>query len=115
MTDDERKARDTKVRSETVQSLLRANHFAQVSRNQVVSNLIDSSKTNDKPEYLSHLDSSQRENLDKLAEIMPDERARPSLLEPACGPLLSLMVSICDTLGRKGDRDVMMSAIEKGL
>ena len=46
---------------------------------------------------------------------MPEERARPSLVEPAAGPILSSIVNVLDALGRQQERDVLISAVEKGV
>ena len=46
---------------------------------------------------------------------MPEERARPSLIEPASGPFLSLLVQALEIVGRPGDRDVLIRAVEKGI
>jgi len=45
---------------------------------------------------------------------MPEERARPSLMGPAAGPLLAMIVSSCDKVGRREDLDAMVAALEKG-
>ena len=46
---------------------------------------------------------------------MPEERARPSFVEPAAGPILSCMVNLLDVTGRKNERDIFISAVEKGV
>ena len=46
---------------------------------------------------------------------MPEERSRPSLMGPAAGPLLCVAVQAFDSVGTKKDRDILISAVEKGV
>ena len=113
MTDQEKDDRAQKQRAETVQQLLRANHVAQASRLLATSKLLDNK--GEKIEYLEQLEKSQRDKVDQLNAIMPQERARPSIVEPVAGPMLNLLVQACDMIGRSKDRDILISAIEKGV
>ena len=65
-------------------------------------------------DYLAMLNNSQKKNMEALARLMPEERARPSLMEPAAGPLLALITKACDKVGRGEDRDALLAALEKG-
>jgi len=77
MTDSEKEAYERKVRDETVRALLRANHFAQTSRKIALEALPHQGEA-----YHSKLSESQRTYLKALGELMPEERTRPSILEP---------------------------------
>lgn len=111
MRDSDRATFERKQRTETLQALLRANHFAQTSR-QVALAAMTSGKRAD---YQSKLDENQQKYLKALGRLMPEERVRPSLLEPTAAQLLGCLVSTVGTVGQPGDVDVIISAIEKGV
>lgn len=50
-----------------------------------------------------------------LGKLMPEERVRPSLLEPTATQILGCLVSSAGTIGKPEDIDVIISAIEKGV
>ena len=83
-----------------------------MSRKRVVSDILEQQSTS---EYAASLERTQKVNLDRLSALMCAERARPSLLGPASGPVLGLLFCACDLVGREGDRETMVAAIEKGL
>ena len=93
-----------------MQSILRSNHFAQTSMQNVSEKLQDGADA----EFKSKMQASQRENLENILAQMPEERARPSLLTPTGSILANVVAGSSIVLGQE-KTDLLVGAIEKGI
>ena len=98
------------MKQEAVQSILRSNHFAQTSMQNVSEKLQDGADA----EFKSKMQASQRENLENILAQMPEERARPSLLTPTGSILANVVAGSSIVLGQE-KTDLLVGAIEKGI
>ena len=70
----------------------------------------------ERSEYQSKLDENQRKYSKLLSELLPEERARPSILTPTATKALGcLMAGAQCIVASPGDSEIVLSAIEKAV
>ena len=98
------------MRAEAIQCILRSNHFAMTSLKQVSENLQGSGESN---QFLSEMQSIKEKNLKTIQTLMPEERARPSILNQP-SQLLSQGFVCSSLIMGKEKTQVILSSIERG-
>lgn len=96
-------------RSEVVQQVLRVNHLAQQGRLEMAQRQESIDR-----EFADKMGDQNRDNLKKLSTMMPEERSRPSILEPSRA-LLGTILQCSSSVLSKDLNDLLVGGVEKGI